>query len=110
DDRERLPVDRDLARPGECRPPVLSGPRKRTPVFGHLRRLQDAQDRAPQDALHEHILVENQLLARRGTEALKQPSRALRPLAPAEWADDRLHVDNAPNPVAVMVCPIEAEC
>ena len=42
DNRKRLSVDRDLARPGERRPPVLPRVRKGTPVLGHLGRLQPA--------------------------------------------------------------------
>src|SRR5580704_17841555 len=44
DDICRLAVDRDLARPGEGRPALFAG-WERPPVFGHLGRLQLAQDR-----------------------------------------------------------------
>src|SRR5260370_40982232 len=43
-DRRRRPIDRDLAGPGERRPPVLARLGKGAPILLHLARLQLAQD------------------------------------------------------------------
>ena len=108
-DRRGLPVDRDFARPGQGRPAILPGAREGTPVFRHFRGFEASQDRCRENALDKHVLVENHLLTGLGAKSLEYPPRAFRPLGPGERPDDRLHVDGACDPTAMVVGPIEAE-
>ena len=106
----RRAFDRNLPRPGQGRPTVLRL-QKRAAIFGHLGLGQFPQHRSRQHPLDEHVALEDHLFALVGAEALEDRHGLRAPVGPGSHrAHDRLHVGDAPDTVAVMIGPVEAEC
>src|SRR5262249_5471336 len=106
DDVRGLAFDRDLPRPGERRPATLARLRGRPPVDVDLLLFELPEDRSREHALDEDVLLEDEVLPGRRAEALKDPARLVRPLGPGEGTDDRFHVADALDAIAMPVRPV----
>ncbi len=105
-----LSADRDLPWPHQHREAILAGCRERSAVLVHLLVAQLSQHRGGQDALDEHVALEDHLLTGSRAQALEDRARDLRPVLPArDRPDDRLHVGDRANAVGVTPGPVEAE-
>ena len=71
-----LAVDGDLAGPAQGGAAVLAWGGEGAAVLGHLLLAELAQDRARQDALDEHVLGQDHVLAAGRAEALEGAARA----------------------------------
>src|SRR5439155_26253401 len=80
------------------------------PVGGHRLVAQRGDDGAGEDRLHEHVPLEDELLALpRSAEALEDAAGVLRPLLPGQRPDDRLEEGEAGHTVGMAGGPVEPE-
>jgi hypothetical protein len=108
-DVRRLAIDGYLARPAQRRPSILACPDERSSIGGHLLVGEITDDGRREDPLHEHVLLEHDLLPGLRSHRLEDSLGLLRPLLPRDRRHDGLHVGDADDPVAVPVRPVEPE-
>ena len=103
-----LAVERYLPGPRERGTPRLALLQVGAAVDRELSVGQGAHDARGQHALHEHVLLQDHLLARGRAHRLEDVARPLRPLVPRHRAHDALHVGDALDSLGVTARPVEA--
>src|SRR5579872_3528083 len=105
----RVAFEGDLARPCQRRAARFAGLEKRFPVCRHLLVGEPADHAAGQNALHEDVLLQNQVVAGRTAQRLKQIHRLLVPFHEFDRPHDRFHVRDALDRIGMAMRPVKAE-
>jgi len=83
---------------------------ERTAVLAHLLLGERAQHRGKQDALDEHVAVQDQLFAGRRAQALEDRPGIGGPFVPSgDGADQGFHVRDGPDLAGVAAGPVKAQ-
>ena len=105
----RFAIDGYLAWPCERGPPGFSRVDIGGTVNSHLLVGQISYDRGGEDAFDEDVPIENHGLSCIGPQAFEYGPSRFGPGVPRDRPHDRLHVDDAENPITMAVRPIEAK-
>src|SRR5258706_15620359 len=104
-----FPIQRYLARPGECGTAPLARLGKWAAVVRHLPLGQATQDLQGQDLLNEEVVLEDHRFSGLRAQGLEDRAEGLGHLVPREWPHQGLQVCKTLPRVAVAVSPVEAE-